>query len=128
MIQLFGDYDAIDRELNRVAGLPDAKAFEALEAVLEMAYQVTQEAVHVETGALKRSGKKQSDRSKATSSWTGEIKYGGVGGVNYAIYEKRRKIGGAGGPSDLKGNHDFFDPLKLFGPFWVAALKKGLAG
>lgn len=133
MIHLSSDYSALDRELDRVEKMPDAKTKKLLGAVLEHGYTMTQAAVHVETGSLKSSGKKTANSSKIDHKWEGEIEYGGPSaGVNnpvdYAIYEKARGAGGAGGPSDMKGDHDFFATLPLLHPEWTAAMKKGLGG
>ena len=64
--------------------------------------------------------------------WEGEISYGGPStGVNnpvdYAIYEAARGVGGAGGASNAKGDHNFMRPLDLLDPEFVEAIVKGLS-
>lgn len=133
MIQVKGDYSALERELDRLGRMPDFKTRLALDVVLQLGFKQTQGVVHVETGSLKDSGKVDSSVSKFDKSWEGEISYGGPSTgpnnpVDYAIYEKARGIGGAGGPSDLKGDHDFIAPLKSLHPQYIAAIKAGLRG
>ena len=110
-----------------------AIAPEDLDIVLQLGYVETQKDVHVETGSLKSSGKVGSEVSKIESKWEGTIRYGGPStGVNnpvdYAIYEKRRGIGGAGGPSDAKGDHDFFGSLPSLHKKYIEAIQIGLKG
>ncbi len=133
MIRITSDYSELDRELDRLERMPDVKAQLALDTVLQLGYKETQAATHVETGSLKDSGKVDSSVNKIDKQWEGEITYGGPSSgpnnpVDYAIYEKARGVGGAGGPSDVKGDHDFMSPLKLMDPMWVAAVKAGLRG
>lgn len=133
MIHLSSDYTEMDRELDRIGNMPDFKTRLALDTVLQLGFKETQAAVHIETGSLKDSGKVDSSTDKLEHKWEGEITYGGPSSgpnnpVDYAIYEKARGVGGAGGPSDLKGDHDFISPLMLMGPMWVAAVKAGLKG
>lgn len=121
MIHLSSDYSDIDKELDRVAGMPSPKAKIFLDAVLKEAFTESQASVHVITGSLKSSGKSKSDTNKATHDWEGEFQFGGPSaGVNnpvdYAIYEKRRG-----------GEHDFMANTTLLNSKWVAALLKGLS-
>lgn len=129
VIHLSSDWSEIDRELDRLENLPSRKASMLLDAVLHKGFLLTQAAVHEETGALKRSGKEESTVRKSTGTWEGEITYGspGDGGpVDYAIYEKNRGVGGAGGPSDAKGDHDFIRPLTALDLDFRMALKEAL--
>ena len=133
MIHIESDWTFIDKEIDRIMGMPGPKAKAFLDAVLDIGFAETQAAVHVETGSLKSSGQKKSDVDKFDKEWEGEIKYGGRSfgpnnPVDYAIYEKRRGTGGAGGASDLKGDHDFFSTLPSLHPAWIAAVKAGLKG
>jgi hypothetical protein len=133
MIHLSSDYTALDREIDRLGRMPDFKTVAELDAVLHQGFVKTQAAVHVETESLKASGKESSEVDKLDHAWEGEIEYGGPSlgpnnPVNYAIYEKARGAGGAGGPSDLKGDHDFMAPLPSLHPSYITAIKKGLAG
>jgi hypothetical protein len=51
-------------------------------------YGHTQEVVHVDTGALKASGRLSVDRDRHTI--TGEVAYGGTPACDYAVYEFAR--------------------------------------
>lgn len=128
MIHLSSDYSEIDAELDRLTRMPTAKAKHLLDWVLSTGFKLTQAAVHVETGALKASGTKESSVNRIFQVWEGEITYGSPGGspVDYAIYEKARGIGGAGGPSDAYGDHNFMAPLHSLDPEFRAALKAAL--
>lgn len=126
MIRIESDWKEIDAELDRLSRMPDAKAKFMLDAVLEFGFMQTEAAVHVETGALKASGKVSSESNRVTQTWEGEIRYGNAE-VDYAIYEKARGVGGAGGPSDAKGDHNFMAPTKTLGPLFKKALKAVLS-
>lgn len=119
MIQIKGNYSQIDKELDRLEGMPDFKTKVALHGVLTSAYTESQAAVHIETGSLKSSGKMRAEEGKA--KWTGELEYGGPSaGVNnpvdYAIYEQRRG-----------DSHDFLANTHMLHEQWVEAMKVGLA-
>jgi hypothetical protein len=121
MITISSNWDDIEDEIDRITKrMPTLEMKAALDTALDIAFASTQAVVHVQTGSLKTSGKKGSKSSKARKQWEGTIKYGGPsGGVNnpvdYAIYEKERD-----------GAHDFFAPLHLMKPIFVAAISKGL--
>lgn len=123
MIRIVSDWSDVDREIDRLEGMPGPKAKQVLKAVLEVGFGLTQEAVHVESGALKASGKAEADSSKVDHVWEGTITYGDKGGpVDYAIYEKRRGVHWVG-KSAAQGDHDFMRPLKALHPAWVAAIE-----
>lgn len=127
VIHLSSDWSEIDREMDRLENLPGLKGKMLLDAVLHKGFLLTQAAVHVETGALKASGQEDSEVDKLTSTWEGEITYGSPGDsgpVDYAIYEKARGVGGAGGASDAKGDHDFIRPLAALDIDFRMALKE----
>ena len=133
MIHIESDWDSIDREIDRIASMPGPKTKALLDTVLDTGFALTQAAVHVQTGSLKSSGDKKSDIDKFDKKWEGEIQYGGPSlgpnnPVDYAIYEKRRGVGGAGGASDAKGDHDFMAGLPALHPAWIAAVKGALKG
>lgn len=116
-IYIKGDYDALDRELDKVGSAPTAKGKAALEAVLRLSLTEMQLATHVDTGSLRFSEKASSEEGH--NKWTGTLTAGGASlGVNnpvdYAIYEKRRG-----------GEHDFIDALDVMAPAWLAAVQKG---
>lgn len=128
MIHIDSDWSDIDRELSRIENMPDTKMEVKLYSVLSFGYTETQAAVHVESGALKSSGKQSQKVDQAQNQWEGEIEYGGAGSsVDYAIYEKRRGVHWVG-PSAAKGDHDFMRPLGALDPLFVAAIKEGLGG
>lgn len=126
VIIIKSDWDEIDHELDRLSSQPTAKAHRLLDGVLHKGFALSQAAVHEETGALKASGRESSDVDKATHTWEGQIDYGNDTTVDYAIYEKERGVGGAGGPSDAKGDHDFIRPLEALDPLYRAAIKEAL--
>lgn len=129
MIYLHSDYSELDAELDRLSDMPDAKTKAKLDAVLHTGFELTQAAVHVRTGALKASGEEDSEVHDVTDTWEGTITYGDpgdAGPVDYAIYEKERGLGGAGGVSNAKGDHDFMDPLKTLDPLYRAAILEAL--
>jgi hypothetical protein len=120
-IRLDSDFGEVDRELDRLQRLPDARMVHLLNMVLDMAYVATQADVHVRTGSLKSSGKMSDNRDLETDSWEGELTYGGPSEgpnnpVDYAIYEKARG-----------GSHDFMASTEGLDPLFVAAIKAGLS-
>lgn len=127
MIEVKSDWDAVDRELARLERMPTTEMTHSLNAVLDFGFGLTQAAVHVETGALKASGKKETNKQGLTHEWHGSITYGDSTAVDYAIYEKRRGVHWAGASAG-KGDHDFMRPLEALHPMFVAAILKGLHG
>ena len=118
MIRIDSDWSAIDKEIDRVASLPNVKTTALLDAVLAQGFAQTLANTHVITGSLKASEKMSSHAGK--DSWKGTITAGGPSTginnpVNYAIYEKRRR-----------GDHDFFGNLHLLNSLYIKALLKGL--
>lgn len=133
MIRINGSYGELEREFDRLEKMPDFKTKAALDTVLRSGFAATQAAVHEETGSLKASGDSSTDTDRARARWEGNISYGGPSaGVNnpvdYAIYEQRRGVGGAGGISDVKGDHDFMRPLDALDAAYIEAIVKGLSG
>lgn len=128
VIHISSDYSDIEREFDRLEKMPTQKARHLLDAVLTKGFAMATAAVHVETGALKASGKKSSTVRRILGVWEGEITFGSPSGqpVDYAIYEKRRGVGGAGGASDAKGDHDFIRPLKSLDLEYRMAMKEAL--
>jgi len=127
MIRIESDWSEIDKELDRIIGMPDAKTQALLGAVLSEGFGITQAQVHVQTGSLKGSGKEETSTDKLDHTWEGTIEYGGPSTgpnnpVDYAIYEQRRE------PDEHYGNHDFMAGLGVLHEQWIAAVKKGLAG
>lgn len=105
---------------------PHYKTTVELEALLNTAFKVTQEKVHIITESLKASGKTDTDFDGDT--WTGSIIYGGAlwkvptpgppnDPVVYAIYEIARG-----------GDHDFFAGLESFGTEIEEILNGGFPG
>lgn len=133
-IRIRSDYSDIDAELDRVEDQPDFRTRAILDGTLDSLAAEVVAATHVETGSLAGSVKANSNTVDALDRWEGEIVVGGEStGINnpvdYAIYEKARGVGGAGGPSDAKGDHNFMAPAELTGEekFGTAVLM-GLAG
>lgn len=121
MIHIESDYSDIEAELDRLMRMPSRRMQRYLDQVLIFGYETTQASVHVRTGSLKTSGAWDSDSSRMTQKWVGTISYGGPSlGINnpvdYAIYEKERD-----------GAHNFFAPLHLLHPLYIAAIKRGLS-
>lgn len=89
------DFGAFDEQFDRVSHWPNARTLIRLESALTDQFQVTQRDVHVITESLRRSGRVNS--SIDHSSWTGEIRYGGLSPssvhdpVKYARYELNRQ-------------------------------------
>lgn len=120
-ITIISDYSDLEKEFDRLEGLPNFKTQAALDAVLETGFKKTQVAVHVITGSLKLSGKKESEVHEQSNVWVGTITYGGPSAginnpVNYAIYEKARNE-----------DHDFMAGLPGLHPAYVGAILKGLS-
>lgn len=120
MFHIESDWSAVYAELDRIGDQPDLKMKAALDAALAIAFASTEAVVHVKTGSLKTSGKNRSKTIKYRHAWEGVIEYGGASAgandpVDYAIYEKERD-----------GAHDFFAPLNLMRPVFLAAIRKGL--
>lgn len=130
MIHLKSDWSEIDRELDRVSNMPTPKMIAILDAAHGFGFLETQAAVHIETGALKASGKSKTKTLKTSRDWEGEIEYGGAASsVDYAWYEQRRGVHWVG-PSSVKGDHDFMSPVNgpEFTEVMVKALLEGLEG
>ena len=122
MIHISSDYSALEKELDRLKGMPGPKARALLNAVLKEGFVTSQARVHVITGSLKSSGKSSSKGSKATHTWEGTIEYGGPSKsvnnpVDYAIYEKARGE-----------DHDFMGNLHLLHSQYITAIEAGLRG
>lgn len=131
-IRIVSDWSSAEHEIDRIAGMPNRRMGRRLDDVLQRGFALTQAAVHEETSSLKESGTVDSEIHPVDHEWEGRIGYGGEStGVNnpvdYAIYEQRRGVGGAGGASDAKGDHDFMRPLETLDAQFVAAIKTGLA-
>ncbi len=126
MIQVTSDWSDVDRELDRLSRMPTMEATSLLNTALSFSFALTEAAVHVETGALKASGRMETNKQSIESQWTGEITYGDEQAVDYAIYEQRRDIHWVG-PSDSKGDHNFLRPLDAVGPVYVAAILEALS-
>jgi hypothetical protein len=115
-------------ELDRLAAGPDGRTIAAMEAALLEGFGITEERVHVITGALLASGHPQSNFDKFT--WSGEIDFSRVPGI-YELARGDRPTRYHPAP----GRHYFFDPggplflRKVRQAFWdwVTDYKGGLA-
>ena len=129
MIVLTSNYSEIDAEIARVQSMPTLKMKTLLDGALHLGFVETQAAVHVDSGDLKASGNEKSKSRKTTQDWEGEIEYGGkTSGVDYAYYEQRRGVHWEG-PSSVKGDHDFMEPVtgEVFNEVMVGAILEGLS-
>jgi hypothetical protein len=88
-------WDGMLAALDRIADLPRGQV-PHWEQATERFYGRSQELVHVDTVALKRSGRHSTTR--IVHRVIGEVRYGGTHGVDYAIFEFAR-----GGSHDALG-------------------------
>lgn len=97
--------------LDQVSDKPNYKTLGLLEGTLSGAFFITQAQVHIITGRLKASGRRESSLSDGGHTWTGEIKYGGPSGTPayYGVYELYRH-----GSKPGFGPHDYFTGLEVF--------------
>lgn len=122
MININSNIDNIIAELRRLANpmgnessLPDK-----LEAVLITQFQITQRAVHIQTGSLRSSG--DVDSRQTRNSWRGSISYGGSSSgihnpVRYAGHELERG-----------GTHNYMSEAVDFGRFYGPAIISWMRG
>jgi hypothetical protein len=120
MIYLEMDISDVERELDRIIDGPGKEDILEFEAVLATQFQITQQAVHIQTGSLKSSGKVSS--STTPTRWQGELKYGGLSGgihnpVKYAHYEQERD-----------SSHDFMQPAYALDDRYGDAVESWLKG
>lgn len=123
MIEIHGNYESIEFELNRIEHQPDGHTLALLESALEKAFGITQMDVHVITGHLKASGDK--DSHVVGETWHGSISYGEPGDAHwkkdphatYATFERGRG-----------GSHDFFGNIHILDDTLLHAVEEGLAG
>lgn len=126
-IRIESDWSEVDRELDRLETLPGPEDSAKMDAVLHAQHIAVLAAIHVQSGALASSLKQTSKSGRHT--WEGELEVGGKGtGVDYAYYEQRRGIGGAGGPSDARGDHDFMDAAVPYEELMADVVEEILGG
>ena len=105
--------------LGDISRQPSAGMVVALEADLAAAFAASSAAMHVYTGSSKASGRTTSEKDSLTSSWEGEIFYGGP--EIKSAWEWYRKDRAAGGR--LPSPHgNFFYILDTLDPMWRATL------
>lgn len=109
-VRVRSNHGPFNRALDKIERQPSPEMTTKLDAVLDSGFKAVQAETHVITGALKASLRKKSSVNRAAKTWRGKITAGG-GPVDYAIYEQRRGVGGAEGPSDARGDHNFMRPL-----------------
>lgn len=95
--------DGAGDELDRLARGPDMKTIAAMESALLRGFSITEERVHVITGALKASGHPESYHDEFT--WSGQMNYD----RNPGIFELARG-NAATRHHPFPGRHYFFDP------------------
>ncbi len=122
MISIKSNIENMIKEVQRLADpvganspLPDR-----FEAILTTQFQITQKAVHIQTGSLKSSGKIDSDRDN--NSWKGQFSYGGISSgvhnpVRYAIHEL-----------DRGAFHDYMSEGVEYGKFYGPAIISWMRG
>lgn len=121
-VYLYSDWSDVDEELDRLERMPTPEMTNLLDAALAELFGLTQTVVHVQTGSLKSSGRRDSKVNRAGRTWQGEINYGGPStGVNnpvdYASYEQARD-----------DSHDFMRPVVVLGDgIMASAMEKGLS-
>ena len=121
MFYLEVDISDVEKELDRIIDGPGKEDIIEFEAVLATQYQVTQQAVHIQTGSLRNSGKISS--VSQPEKWEGKIQYGGpsIGfphnPVKYAEYEQERE-----------GAHDFMEPIYTLDERYGDAMESWLKG
>lgn len=115
MIIIKSDYTDMDRELDRLEGMPTVDMTAGLDGVLDLGFAQAEAIVHVQTGRLKASGNKKS--SAKGSQWIGEFSFPAVNrkGTPYGVYERARG-----------GLHDFLRLTPLLKPLFKVALVAGL--
>lgn len=114
MIIIKSDYSEAYKEFDRLEKMPDGGMVKRLDAALKFGFETTRAKVHVQTGALKGTGK--ADSSVKPSRWDGKFSFGDKAKkVDYAIYEKARG-----------DTHDFFLGIHALTGVFVAAIKEGL--
>lgn len=116
MMEIKGDWREVEKHLRKLKRVPDVRAKQKLDRVLEWGLRSTQEVVHIETGSLLVSGR--ADSTMLLGRYSGTISYGGPSmGINnpvdYAVYEL-----------DRGGDHDFMSVTRLMHPLWIAAIKE----
>lgn len=120
MIHVDGDVSLIEVDLSQLDQALDGKAVALLDFVLELAFEITQADVHIETHSLKPSGRHFSEVDRMRQTWSGMITYGGPttgpkNPVTYAIYEKARG-----------GSHDFFAGLPALDEMFIGAVLEAM--
>lgn len=120
-ITINSNWDSILNELDRLDGLPDHGATEALNAVLLDLLAESKARTHVITGSLKNSGRAETKQD--SHEWEGKIIFGGPSPgfpndpVRYAGYERARG-----------GEHDFLKDAFLFHDRFSEAVRSSLQG
>lgn len=122
MITIRSDIEKMLSEVRRLANpLGDNSTLsDTFEAIITTQFQLTQKAVHIQTGSLKSSGKLDTD--KDGNSWKGVISYGGISSgihnpVRYAGHELERG-----------GLHDYMSEGIEYERFYGPAISSWMRG
>lgn len=121
MIKLESDWSDIKKELRRLKRIPTGADKRRLDMVLRFGLAQAKSIVHIDTGSLYASGKKES--SMKGGWYSGHFEFGGSSKgsvhdpVDYAIYEAER-----GGP------HNFMSGVDSLHPLWIKAIQDILEG
>lgn len=115
MITIVSDYSDADHELDRLINMPTFAMAGYLDSALDISFQDSRAKVHIDTGKLKRSGKKRIRDSRF--GWSGQFSFlqRNKKGTPYGVYERAR--GGA---------HDFLGGASGYTKLFVAAMVEGL--
>lgn len=115
------DVHSAESEMRRLEDGPDTSDLLRLESVLTQLFMATQEAVHVQTGSLKASGR--IDSRYRNGVWRGEIRYGGMspGSVHDPVRYSRQEQGRG-------GSHNFLRPVEDADAAYVRAMADFLKG
>lgn len=106
--------DRIIDELDELSRAPSPRQVAAMDLALARSFADTQAQVHVDTGALKASGRMSSEVDQEEGTWTGSIQYGGPQ-APHAVYEVAEG-----------GSHDPFNNLPTFEELFEEALTEGM--
>lgn len=115
------DISDLEKELDRIIDGPGLEDVVEFESVLATQFQMTQRAVHIQTGSLKNSGRMRGEMT--SDKWEGVIVYGGASPgfphnpVKYAHYEQERE-----------GAHDYMKLIYALDDRYGDAMESWLKG
>lgn len=112
MITIRSNYRDLEKEFDRLEAMPTPSMVANLEAVLDFGFDGALGVVHIDTGKLKKSGKKTSKANK--NDWKGQFTFPAKNkkGTKYGMYERKRG-----------GFHDFLRQTPALKPLFKIAIK-----